>query len=234
MVLSGHLWRVKRFRCEEGSRERIELASKIVVLSVLYRQRSKTNEGWSCQAADAEAKEKQLQYCKSLAERNLSATSPRQSRVRGYDPSHLTNETQPTSQSVTAPRSNKPGSNGQSYNAQTSLPSNNNWSHASPYELPPDLPDRSTSPNRFINKTRTWTRQLGQLCVNCGKCAHNSKHCTDGYIEQHGKGLIWRRFCFVTHQKVSFVNFDGGDMDHNAELFWLLWHTRSLPVICIL
>lgn len=186
------------------------------------------NEGWSYPAADAEAKEKQLQYCKSLAKRNLSATGPRQSWVRGYDPSHLTNETQPTTQPVTAQRSNKPGSNGQSYNAQTSLPSNDTWSYASSYKLPPDLPDRSTSGNPFINKTRTWTRQLGPLCVNCGKFGHNSKQCTDGcwtaWKRAYLKGIL-----FSDPPHVSFVNFDGGDMDHKAiSCLWFHFKLRQI------
>lgn len=122
--------------------------------------------------ADAETKEKQLQYYKGLAEKNTSIVETRPNR-NNPEPqfSNPSFETQPNASS----RLYKSGNNRSSYDNQAPVSNNNNRQPILPYELPTNLPDRSTSRNPFINKTRNWSKELGVLCVCCGKCGHNSK-----------------------------------------------------------
>lgn len=106
--------------------------------------------------ADAEEKEKQLQYYIRLAEKNTSTIDTRPSQ-NGNTEAYLSNSSsriQPTM----ASRANQSGDNKSSYNIQTPVFSNNNRLPIAPYKLPTNLPDRLTSQNPFINKTRTWTK----------------------------------------------------------------------------
>lgn len=92
----------------------------------------------------AEAKDVELQYYKDLAEKRLHPTP----QLQAYSPrSHPL-------PSVVPKLNTRPGPNGStSSNVRTQ-----NLPQQTVYELPPNLPDRSTSRNPFINGTRTWTK----------------------------------------------------------------------------
>lgn len=100
------------FIWKRGCQE-IELTSKIILLGAFYWRGSRTNKGSKItKLADEEPRKKQLHYYKSLAEKNILSSCPRQSQASiGYSFSHLTTETQPKGQPVIAPRPNKPGNN---------------------------------------------------------------------------------------------------------------------------
>lgn len=99
---------IRKRGCQE-----IELTSKIILLGAFYWRGSRTNKGSKItKLADEEPRKKQLHYYKSLAEKNILSSCPRQSQASiGYSFSHLTTETQPKGQPVIAPRPNKPGNN---------------------------------------------------------------------------------------------------------------------------
>lgn len=165
--------------------------------------------------ADAETKEKQLQYYKGLAEKNTSIVETRPNR-NNPEPqfSNPSFERQPNAPS----RSYKSGNSRYSYDNQALVSNNNNRQPILPYELPTNFPDRSTSRNPFINKTRTWTKELGALCVCCGKCGHTSKQCTDGYLPAWERAYL-EEIVFGDPPQASFVQLGGGEQDQSATPF---------------
>lgn len=75
------------------------------------------------------------------------------------------------------------------------------------------MPDRSTSRNPC-----TWTKESGSLCVCCGKCGHNSKQCTDGYLPAWERAYL-KEIVFGDPPQVSFVQLGSGEQDHNSTSF---------------
>lgn len=138
----------------------------------------------------AEAKEAGLQYYKSLAENRL----------------HLLSQPQ-----VLNPRSNSLPSSAPKLNTRPSpnrsvglTMGSQHQPQQTIYELPSNLPDRTTLRHPFINGTGTWPKKLGPLCVSCGKCGHTNKQCTDGYLPAWKRAYL-KELVFGDPPQVSFV-----------------------------
>lgn len=151
----------------------------------------------------AEAKDAELQYCKNLAEKRLHPTpqpqaySPRSNPLTSVAPKSNT-------------RSGPSGNTGSNVGSQ-------NQPQQTVYGLPPNLSGRTASRNPFINDTRTWTKQLGALCVSCGKCGHTSKQCTDSNLPAWERAYL-NEIVFGDPPQVSFVHLGGGERDEDIRL----------------
>ena len=152
----------------------------------------------------AEAKEAELQYYKSLAEKRL----------------HL-----PSQPQVFNPRSNSLPSSAPKLNNRPSpnrsagpTMGSQNQPQQIICELPPNLPDRTTSRNPFIKGTRTWTKRLGALCVSCGKCGHTNKQCTNGCLPTWERAYL-KEVVFGDSPQASFVQLGSGDADYDTSPF---------------
>lgn len=91
---------------------------------------------------------------------------------------------------------------------------NQNQPQQTVHKLPPNLPDRTTSQNPFINGTRTWTKQLGAPCVSCKKCGHTSKQHTDNYLPAQERAYL-KEIIFGDPLQVILVHLGSDEQDQD-------------------
>lgn len=145
-----------------------------------------------------------LQYYKNLAKKRLHPSS--QPQADNPQPSSLPSPA-PQPNNRLAPNKNPGTAMGSKTQPQQSI-----------YELPPNLLDRTTSRNPFINGTQTWTKQVGALCVSCEKCGHTSKQCTYGFFPAWERAYL-KDVVFGDPPQVSFVQLGSGDDDCDTSPF---------------
>ena len=143
-------------------------------------------------------------YYKNLAEKSLHPTP----QPQAYGPrSNPLPSVAPKSNTRSGPSGNTGSNVGSQNKPQQTV-----------YGLPPNLSGRTASRNPFINDTRTWIKQLGALCVSCGKCGHTSKQCTDSYLPAWERAYL-KAIVFGDPPQVSFVHLGGGEQDQDTSPF---------------
>lgn len=91
-----------------------------------------------------------------------------------------------------------------------------------PFELPANLPDRTTLRNSYINGTWIWIyKQVGSLYVNCGQCGHTSKACSEPQLPAWERSYL-KEIVFGDPPRSMFASYGAGYFDGDTLPFGFL------------